>query len=204
MGVVVLIDRPNYRLAADSKVLKRGEATVIENTAQAYVLARDQINSVMSELDQVCARAANEGYAEGLAKGEAEAAKRWTFAEVERRALLQSMEPVLADAVVEAVSLLAKDIDREAFMGRALEALRASLRDASWARVRVHPLALEATESALAELDHETGVGRIARVVADDSLMESDCILESELGTVDASLDTQLRNIRAAIAEVVK
>lgn len=204
MGVVVLIDRPGYRLAADRKVLKSNEATVIENTAQAYVRAREQINSVLSELDQGCARATEDGYRAGLARAQEEATKRWTFAEIERLALLRSMQPALAEVVVEAVSLLARGIDREAFMARALEVLRASLRDVSWARLRVHPSAVAAAEAALVELDRETGLGRVAKVVPDESLSPYGCVLESEVGTIDASLETQLRTIRAAISQAVR
>jgi type III secretion protein L len=204
MGVVVLIDRPGYRLAADRKVLKSSEATVIENTAQAYVRAREQINSVLGDLDQGCARATDEAYQAGLARAEEEATKRWTFAEIERLALLKSMQPALAEVVVEAVSLLATEIDREAFLARALEVLRSSLREVSWARLRVHPSAVPAAEAALIELDRETGLGRVARIVPDDSLSPYGCVLESELGTIDASLETQLRTIRAAISQAVR
>jgi len=204
MGVVVLIDRPGYRLAADRKVLKRSEATVIENTAQAYVRAREQINSVLGDLDEGCARATEEAYQAGLARAQEEAVKRWTFAEIERQALLRSMQPALADVVVEAVSLLAAGLDHEAFMVRALEIVRASLREVSWARLRVHPSAVPAAEAALLELDRETGLGRVAKLVPDDLLSPYGCVLESEHGTIDASLETQLRTIRAAISQAVR
>jgi type III secretion protein L len=201
MGVVVLIDRPGYRLAADRKVLKSGEAAVIGKTSEAYILARDQINTALNDLQAVCARARDDARREGLAKAQEEAVKRWTLAEVDRLSLLKSMQPALADIVFEAVSLLAKGIDREAFIARALEVLGASLRDASWARLRVHPAAVPAMQAALAEFDCETGLGTLARITADETLGEDGCVLESDVGTLDASLDTQLRAIRAAISE---
>jgi type III secretion protein L len=204
MGLVFLIDRPGYRLASDRKVLKRSEASVIEQITQAYVRAQGEINSALGNLDRVCAQATDDAYRKGLAKAEREAAQRWTFAEVDRLMLLKSMQPALADLVVDGVSLLAKEIDREAFIARALEVLQGSLQAASWARMRVHPDAVGVAEAALSEFSQRTGLGSLARVVADGSLAEDSCVLESNLGKIDASLGTQLQAIRSAIAEAAR
>jgi type III secretion protein L len=204
MGLVFLIDRPGYRLATDRKVLKRNEATVMEEITQAYVRAQGEINAALANLDKVCTKATDEAYRKGLAKAECEATQRWTLTEVERRMLLQAMQPALAETIVEAVSLLAKEIDRKAFIARALELLQNSLRAAIWARLRVPPHAVSTAEAALNDFDRQTGLGKLARVVADESLPEDGCVLESEVGTVDASLSTQMQTIRGAITDALR
>jgi len=204
MGLVFLIDRPGYRLAADRKVLKRHEAAVIEQITQAFVHAQGEISAALANLEAVCAKATDDAYRKGLAKAEREAAERWTLAEIDRLALLKSMQPVLAEVVADAVLLLAKGIDREAIIARALEALQYSLRDASWARLLVHPTTVEAAEAALNTFKRDTGIGRLARVEADESLPADGCVLESEFGRIDASLDTQLNVIRSAIVETAR
>jgi type III secretion protein L len=204
VGLVFLIDRPGYRLATDRKVLKRNEATVIEQVTQAYVRAQGEINAALANLDQACTQATDEAYRKGLAKAEREATQRWTLAEVERRVLLQAMQPALAETIVEAVCLLAKEIDRKALIARALELVRGTLRTAVWAHLRVPPHAVSTAEAALNDFDRQTGLGKLARVVADESLPEDGCVLESELGTIDASLGTQLQAIRGAIADAVR
>lgn len=204
MGLVLLIDRPDYRLATDRNVLKRGEATVIEHITHAYVHAQGEIASTLRNLQSVCAKATEDAYRKGMTKAEHDAAERWTFVEVERLALLKSMQPALAEMVVDAVTLLAKGLDREALMARAMELIQGSLRGASWARLRVHPDAVRVAEDALLELSRNTGLGKLARVVADAFLPEDGCVLESDLGKVDASLSTQLQAIRAATAEAAR
>ena len=204
MGLVFLIDRPGYRLAADRKVLKRSEANVIEQITRAFVRAQGEISMALANMETVCAKASDEAYRKGLAQAEREAAERWTVAEVERSTLLKSMQPALADIVADAVMLLAKGIEREAIIARALEALQSALRDASWARLLVHPTAVEAAEAALNTFKRNTGLGRLARVEADESLPADGCVLESEFGRVDASLDTQLNVIRGAIVDAAR
>jgi type III secretion protein L len=204
VGLVFLIDRPGYRLATDRKILKRRDAAVIEEITQAYVRAQGEISDALRNVEQACAKAADDAYRKGMAKAELEATRRWTLAEVERLTLLKSMLPTLADMVADAVTRLAKRIDREAFIAQAVELLQGSLRAATWARLRVHPDAVSAAEAAVGELDRHLRLGKLARVVADESLPPEGCVLESDLGTVDASLGTQLEAIRGAIADVVR
>jgi type III secretion protein L len=199
VGLVFVINRPGYRVAADRKVLKRGEAAVIEQITDAYARAQGEITDTLDNLESACAKATEDAYRKGLAKAELEAARRWTGVEVERLALLESMRPALAEMVLDAVTRLAKGIDREALMRQALELLQGSLREVSWARLRVHPQMLQAAEAALSDFSRRTGLGPLARVVADETLAPDGCLLESDLGRVDASLDTQIQAIRDAL-----
>ncbi|MGH8237879.1 MAG: type III secretion system stator protein SctL [Steroidobacteraceae bacterium] len=200
MGLVVLIDRPGYKLAADRKIVKSEELSVVARVAEAYARAQQQIAELRAGAQAALAKRMEEGYREGLAQAQQLAAQRLTFTEVDRLTLLRSLQPALAEVVVDAVALLAKGIERQALIGRALETLQSSLREASWARLHVHPDAAAAAQAALAEFDRETGLGKLARVVADAALPADGCVLESEFGKVDASLATQLQIIHGAIA----
>jgi type III secretion protein L len=204
MGLVVLIDRPGYRLVADRKVIKRDEASIVENVERAYELAQQQIAGAFQQAEDACDRIAAEAYEKGMAAARDEAAQRLAIAELDRHALLNSLRPALAELIVEAVTLIAKDLDRRALLARAFEQLHTSFSDVSWARVRVHPEAADAARAALDELCSETGVGKLARVMPDETLPRDACLFESELGVVDASLDTQLQAIRAAIVQATQ
>jgi len=204
MGLVFLIDRPGYRLATDRKVLKRRDANVIEPITRAFVRAQGEISTALANLEQVCARATDDAHRKGLAQAEREAVERWTRTEIDRSRLLRSVQPALADVVVDAVMLLAKGIDREAMIARALEALQSSIRDTSWARLLVHPTAVGAAEAVLNTFQQTTGLGRLVRVEADASLAPDGCVLESEFGRLDASLDTQLTVIRDAVVNAAR
>jgi type III secretion protein L len=204
MGVVVLIERPGLRLAADRKVLKSREAYVVADVNEAYVRVQEQIEAEMQRVDQFCAKLASDAYREGLTKAQEDAARTWTLTQADQRALLNSLQPVLVEIILEAVAFLVKGLDRQAFFARALERLQESLREVSWARLRVHPDSVEAAQAALSEFERVTGLGKLARVSADESLPPEGCILESQLGQADASLDMQIGAVRGAIAEAAR
>lgn len=203
MGLAVLIDQPGYRLAADRKILKSSEASLVVDVADAYSRAQDQIVMALQRVEQMGAQAAEQGYRDGLARATQESAQRLLIAEVDRRTLMKSMQPALADVVFDAITLLARNVDRKALTARAIEALEGALRDASWASIRVHPEAEAAARDALDEFQRRTGLGQLARVVPDEALARDACVIESEFGRVDASLGTQLEAIRTAITRAV-
>jgi len=110
------------------------------------------------------------------------------------------MQPALAEMVVDAVTLLAKGLDREALMARAMELIQGSLGRELGATARCIPMQCGG-RGRVARAQSNTGLGKLARVIADDVLPEDGCVLESDLGRVDASLSTQLQAIRAATVE---
>lgn len=204
MGLVVLIDQPGYRLAADRKIMKRSEAALVVEVAEAHARAQEQIVMALKQVERLSEQSREQGYRDGLAQAAQESAQRLLIAEVDRHTLLKSMQTALADVVFDAISLLARNVDRKALTARAIEVLQGALREASWASIRVHPQAVEAARGALDEFQRQTGLGQLARVVADEALAEDACVIESEFGRVDASLGTQLEAIRGAIAHAVR
>lgn len=204
MGLVVLIDRAGYQLCADNKVIKSAEALVIADIAQAFALAQQHITTAIGNVERTCAELAEQGYRKGFESALQAAAQKLAAAEIDRKVLLKSMQPALVDVVLDAVALLVKGFDRKAFLSQALDTLHGSLRNASWARLRVHPQAVATAEEALTEFDRATGLGRLARVTADDTLAVDGCVLETDFGVIDASLDTQLEAIRGAIMSAAR
>lgn len=200
MGLVVLIDRAGYRLNADCKVIKRSEACVVADIAESFSLAQQHIATVTGDVESSCEALAQKGYREGFASAQRDAAQKLAAAEINRVVFLQSLQPALVDVVLDAVELLVKGLDRKAFLSQALEVLQSALRNASWARLHVHPQAAAIAGEVLAEFDRETGLGRLACVTTDETLSEDGCVLETDFGVIDASLGIQLDAIRSAIA----
>lgn len=155
------------------------------------------------------ARAA--GFAEGIAEG-----RRRALAEIEadHRAALERLavslgalarleetlvrrhEQRLLDLVLEAASRVVRRRIEEgdAVARRALEEAMESLPASAGLRARLHPSDVEPVAR---ELSAEVDRGRI-EIVPDASVSRGGVILESAVGTVDATLETALAAVRAA------
>ena len=91
------------------------------------------------------------------------------------------------------------NINPEAIFGAVREAV-ASLGESNRFEIRLHPEDIEAVRAARGEsspLPHGSGVS--VRLEADPSLIRGDCIIESEHGHVDASLEARIQRVREAL-----
>ena len=156
-----------------------------------------------------------EGHAEGYAAGHASGREQGKQAVDDiaarlHRIVRQLAEPLaeVDDGVVEAVSELALRIARQ-LVGRELrtapEEVVAVVREALQhlpvsprvARIRLHPEDVPLVEAGLPAADSE----RAWRLVADAALQRGDCVVETEVSRIDATLDARLAGIAAHLLD---
>lgn len=114
---------------------------------------------------------------------------------------------VRADAVEVAILLARKIVEDEITMNvdRLLGTVRSAVRRLGESRritVRLCPEDAEALNAATNSNTTELG-GGVARVeiIADASFGRADCVVEGDLGSVDARLDTRLNELRRALSD---
>lgn len=117
-------------------------------------------------------------------------------------AQLEDLQQDMARAMAVSATHLARQIVRselhthpELVAQVANEALESLLLSARHVTLRVHPDDVELVNQGCAEML----LARGARVVADSSLMRGGCMLESDIGVIDASMETRWRRAVAAI-----
>ncbi len=117
-------------------------------------------------------------------------------------AQLEDLQQDLARALAVSATHLARQIVRSELRSHpelvaqvANEALESLLLSARHVTLRVHPDDLPLVNQGSAEML----AARSARVIADTSLMRGSCMLESDIGVMDASMETRWRRAVAAI-----
>lgn len=157
-----------------------------------------------------------EAYARGRQEGMAAVEQRFDST---AQALTQALEDVsrmrdslaqtssqdmlrLVIAVAEQIILRAVDVNPEVVLSIIGNALQASVRADSY-RVKINPEDLEAVNKQkplfLASI---SGLKNLS-FEADPSITRGGCRIDSELGDVDATIETQLESIRQALSEAI-
>jgi flagellar assembly protein FliH len=150
-----------------------------------------------------------DGYRDGLAAldGFKSSFARQMAAQVGRLvesfdAELKALEPAMAQAIGEAALALARGVVRAELRARpelvaeaAQQALAAVLLSARHLRVQVHPDDLPLVEAGAGE----ALAAREARLVADAEIERGGCRIESDLGRIDATLETRWRQAAALL-----
>jgi flagellar assembly protein FliH len=176
--------------------------------------AADARRNTRHEAEREAARkldqARREAYAEGLAAGRQQAEDQFRPAVEGLAQTLQALarlradvrEETLHDLVHLAISIAARVIHREVAvdpdaLGGLIQAAFAKLQSREINRVRLHP----SLDALVRKLLDQGGAPKNLVVVADPSLKPAEVFFDTSQGVLDASVETQLREIERGLID---
>ena len=181
------------KLIEREELLAHEEARRILEKAQAH--ARKIVEEAQAEEETLRLAAEQKGYQEGLAEWESRIAA--LAGESER--LLQEAKPQLIQLAMRiAEKILRRHLDEtpDAILPMIEEALEAGRgHRAGQLLLKVHPEDLPAVESYRERLLGADPRWKSLELITDEKLARGGCSIETEFGTIDASVETQLRAI---------
>ena len=203
VAALLRIDDGYRQLAADRAALLAAARAQADEIVAA---ARSSAAGLEQQARELHADARLRGYEAGR-----EAALADWFAQVAdaaqaQRRLHERMRERIAQLVVAAAEQVVAAEPRGALLARAASAVEASVEQASYLHVRVHPDELASAQlefGRLAERRRAAGAALPLIVSADRLLARGSCLCESDIGTADASLATQLRAMRIAVGRAL-
>jgi type III secretion protein L len=203
MGRFVLISDADLRLAPGARLVKAGEYAAFVEGTQVLDEARRKASEILAEARERGEAMRSEAYEEGLRQGK-EACARYLLgiAEKSREHLAESEGRIVALVISVVKKILGEMDDKEVAVRLVRNALAVVSRQ-NQVTVLVAP---ENVESVKANLDRITQpyprLGRV-EVVADPDLSGGDCVLETKVGRVEASLQAQLQAVIGALSDHV-
>ena len=117
---------------------------------------------------------------------------------------IENIEHTLVDVVNTAVRKIIGELDEQDRIVRLVRSALNTVRGQQKVTVRVSPSDEPAVSHALAAMTASSSAESFLTVLADSRLAKDSCILESELGVVDASLETQLKALEHAFKEKIQ
>lgn len=203
-ATLVTLDEGFRQLADERETVLRAaheEAAHLIVTAQAS--AAELIDAARRERD--CAK--DVGYRQGEQEAIADWMERVARAGDARTLMHERMRERLASLVSMAVEKIVAVQQREALFERALVEIDRIAGGAAYLNVSVHPsdhAFAQAAFDRLAARWRDLGQPFPVTVVADRRLEPGSCIAESDLGAIDAGLETQLSAMRTAVSRALK
>jgi type III secretion protein L len=172
----------------------------------AWCDARETMDNAVRRHDEIVARAKaaylveqKRGYEEGSERAKLEYSGKMMELVTNTVEYFARVEHQMADLVIDAMRHIVHGFDdRE----RVLEAVRsclAAVRSQKQLRLRVHPAQLNLVKSKLEQLLANYPQMNKVEVVGDKSLARDACAVESEIGTVEASISAQVEVLRDSL-----
>lgn len=211
MGLAFLITGENLQMLSERRVLKEHEYSALLDANSIVTTAKKEAERIVADAERRKEEMLRQGYAEGFERGEREGAARAFAAALDTAHALALSRRKMADMVVRGLRELVGEFERERIFELALKRIDAFVRDEAFLVVRVAPDSVDVMKQAVANrreaMANESHAHADAaalrvqaiRVVADASLGNDDCVVETPAGSIDARLTTQIDAIRTAI-----
>ncbi|MDR3045221.1 MAG: HrpE/YscL family type III secretion apparatus protein [Desulfovibrio sp.] len=199
MGALFRLNANAVTPAPGQRVLKAADAALLHQAQDILEAARARAAELEQAARQAYDRRVEEGYRDGLEQGRLEHAEKLLETIMSSVEFIEGIEATVVRVVTEAVRKVIGDLGDDERIVRIVRTALVAVRSQQRVVVRVAPADERAVTEALgAMLQSAPGSASFLDVVADPRLDRGACLLESELGVVDASLETQLKALENA------
>lgn len=183
----------------DHRVQEEGQKIIAEARRRA-LLVHEEAKRLLDAVQEKVEEERKAGYEMGYQEGLAEVTERLTAVSKLEDAFLKDVEPKM---IRLAYDIAEKVLNRELREERAaiVERVKGALRELSGSHlvIRVNAEDLETVKAHQSELGSVVDALSTIIMKEDASVAKGDCVIESEIGVIEARLDSQLAAIKKAL-----
>jgi len=184
-----------------TKVIKKEAYGLMTQANDILEQARQKASKIIVQANEIYEAKKDQGYEDGLEEGRIAHAEKLMDAAMQAVDYLETLEKSVAGLVIQCLEKVVGEMDDQNLILRIVRSGLAVTRNENRVTVRVCEAELAWVRNAISSLlQSHPGISALD-IVADSRLQKGACLIESELGVVDASIDTQLEALRRAIAK---
>ncbi len=197
---MLLIEKPDFTLVSDRRLVKMAEVATVRKAEEIIAAAEDEAARIREDAKVAFESEKQRGYEEGLQKGKLEIAMQKLELVDQSVAFMESVEGKMADVVMKALKSCVVEIgDKEMVINIVRKTMNAVIRTQRHVTLKVAPGMTDVVRERLEELRSDYPTVETFDVVEDQRLKGAACVLETEAGVADASVETQLAAIKRSL-----
>ena len=197
---MLLIEKPGFSLSSDSRLVKAADVATVSGAAEIIAAAEADAARIREEAKAAFEEERKRGYEKGLQDGKMEIAMQKLELVDQSVEFMGSVEGKMADIVMKALRSCVTEIgDREMVVNIVRKTMGAVIRTQRHVTLKVAPEMVQVVKERVAGLRGDYPTVENFDVVEDPRLSGPACILETEAGVADASVETQLAAIEKSL-----
>ena len=197
---MLLIGKPNFTLDSDRRLVKASEVATVKSAAEIVAVAEAEAARIREEAKIAFEEERKRGFEKGLQDGKLEIAMQKLEQVDQSVAFMESVEGKMADIVMKALKSCVVEIgDREMVVNIVRKTMNAVIRTQRHVTLKVAPEMVQTVKERVSALRLDYPTVETFDVVEDPRLKGPACILETEAGVADASVETQLAAIERSL-----
>jgi type III secretion protein L len=197
---MLLINKGDFVLQSDRRVVKAADVATVRSAAEIVAAAEAQAAQIREDAKVAYEEERKKGYDKGIADGKTEIAMQKLDLVDSSVAFMENVEEKMSDIVMKALKSCVIEIgDREMVIQIVRKTMAAVIRTQRQVTLKVAPELVETVRARVSELTATFPTIETFDVVEDPRLKGSSCVLETEAGVADASVDSQLAAIERSL-----
>lgn len=194
----------SLNIVPNAKIIKAQEMQEFLEAQEVLSKAKNRADEIMREAENAYEERKNQGYLDGQMEGKLEHAEKIMETVLSSVEFIEKIESTLVDIVHDSIVKVIGELDDNERIVRIVRTALQHVRNQQQIIIRVSPEDEKYLRSALAAMLQTRQGNGFLDINPDPRLTRGACILESELGVIDASLDTQLKAIENALRNKIK
>ncbi len=196
-------DRLAVRADPAGMVMPAHEVRTLQSAQEAITRANEQAARIVAQAQAVYESEKQRGYDEGKEEARMEQAEQMIETVSRNVEYFSRVETRMVDLVMQAVQKIVSEFDDRERVLTTVRNVLSVVRNQKQMTLRLHPQQIEGVKARVNDLlAAYPGVGYLD-IVADNRLQLDACILESEIGLIEASTESQLTALRQAFQKVL-
>ena len=197
---MLLVKKPDFVLATDRRLVKATEMATVRSAEEIIAAAEADAARIREEAKVAFEEEKKRGYDKGIADGKMEIAMQKLDLLDSSVAFMEGVEQKMADVVMKALKSFVVEVgDKEMVVNIVRKTLNAVIRTQRHVTLKVAPEMVGVVKERVAAFRQDYPTVETFDVIEDSRLKGSACILETEAGVADASVETQLAAIEKSL-----
>ena len=202
MTHIALADREAVLTAVAGRRIPRRAWADTSEMSRLLLEAGHIVRAAERRADEVIEEARTEGYAQGLAQAQSLMVQHLLDAQRQAHQFLEASQQRVVALAVAILERIAPTLGEPQVVAALAEEALSTMQAERYLRIRVTAPAADATQDMLEHWRSEHPQVETAQVLVDPHLAPFTCVVESELGRIEAGLSAQLDAIRAKLMTV--
>ena len=199
---MLLLNTKDFALSSESRLVKASDLATVRSAEEIIAAAEADAARIREEAKAAFEEEKKRGYEKGLTDGKMEIAMLKLEQVDSSVAFMEGVERKMADVVIQALKSFVMEVgDREMVLQIVRKTMNAVIRTQKHVTLKVAPEQVENVRGRIAELRTVYPTIESFDVIDDPRLKGSACVLETEAGVADASVETQLKAIEKSLAK---
>ena len=197
---MLLLKQKSFEVESAGDIVKAEDVATLAQVEEIIAAANNEAELIHEQALKDAEAERQKGYDKGIADGKREILMQKLDLLDESVAYMQSVEDKMANIVLNALRKCVEEIgDKELVVQIVKKAMHTVVRNQKEITIKVSPEMVDNVQSRLNEILTKFPGVSFANVVADTKLKDTACVVETEVGSVEASAQTQLEAIERSI-----